>query len=191
MVRLVIGGIGVLYVGRLGYLQLSNLQAREKAQFNTIRRVEVVPPRGIIRDRHGRLWVHNKPFFHILVTPRQISGLDTSRVAKVLDLSPEVIRTRLVQAVAYNPTKASLFSRYVRQEVPRFFRAELAPDRPSRRRWYIAGRITILWERPFWVSLGEVTQTEMRRLSKASTHRANLIGRSGLGNAGTDTSPAG
>jgi penicillin-binding protein 2 len=113
MVRLVIGGIGVLYVGRLGYLQLSNLQAREKAQFNTIRRVEVVPPRGIIRDRQGRLWVHNKPFFHILVTPRQISGLDTSQVAKVLDLSPEVIRTRLVQAVAYNPTKASLFSRYV------------------------------------------------------------------------------
>jgi cell division protein FtsI/penicillin-binding protein 2 len=63
VVRLVIGGIGVLYVGRLGYLQLSNLQAREKAQFNTIRRVEVLPPRGIIRDRHGRLWVHNKPFF--------------------------------------------------------------------------------------------------------------------------------
>lgn len=117
-------------MGRLGYLQLSNLQAREKAQFNTIRRVEVVPPRGIIRDRHGRLWVHNKPFFHILVTPRQISGLDTPQVAKVLDLSPEVIRTRLVQAVAYNPTKASLFQPVCTlREVPRFFRAELAPDR--------------------------------------------------------------
>ncbi len=88
--RLVIGGIGVLYVGRLGYLQLSNLQAREKAQFNTIRRVEVLPPRGIIRDRHGRLWVHNKPFFHILVTPRQISRPGYVTVAKVLDLSPEL-----------------------------------------------------------------------------------------------------
>jgi penicillin-binding protein 2 len=179
MVRLVIGGIGVLYVGRLGYLQLSNLQAREKAQFNTIRRVEVVPPRGIIRDRHGRLWVHNKPFFHILVTPRQISGLDTSQVAKVLDLSPEVIRTRLVQAVAYNPTKASLFSRYVPLEKFLAF---------SEQSWRLTGFSPALaYSRaynypggaPFLGYLGEVTQTEIDA-SEGLYTLGNLIGRSGL-----------
>ncbi len=179
MVRLVIGGIGVLYVGRLGYLQLSNLQAREKAQFNTIRRVEVVPPRGIIRDRHGRLWVHNKPFFHILVTPRQISGLDTSQVAKVLDLSPEVIRTRLVQAVAYNPTKASLFSRYVPLEKFLAF---------SEQSWRLTGfSPALVYSRaynypvgaPFLGYLSEVTQTEIDA-SEGLYTLGNLIGRSGL-----------
>lgn len=179
MVRLVIGGIGVLYVGRLGYLQLSNLQAREKAQFNTIRRVEVVPPRGIIRDRHGRLWVHNKPFFHILVTPRQISGLDTSQVAKVLDLSPEVIRTRLVQAVAYNPTKASLFSRYVPLEKFLAF---------SEQSWRLTGfSPALVYSRAynypvgahFLGYLGEVTQTEIDA-SEGLYTLGNLIGRSGL-----------
>ena len=179
VVRLVIGGIGVLYVGRLGYLQLSNLQAREKAQFNTIRRVEVVPPRGIIRDRHGRLWVHNKPFFHILVTPRQISGLDTSQVAKVLDLSPEVIRTRLVQAVAYNPTKASLFSRYVPLEKFLAF---------SEQSWRLTGfSPALVYSRaynypvgaPFLGYLGEVTQTEIDA-SEGLYTLGNLIGRSGL-----------
>ncbi len=179
IVRLVIGGIAILYVGRLGYLQLSNLQAREKAQLNTIRRVEVVPPRGIIRDRQGRLWVHNKPFFHILVTPRQISGLDTAQIAKVLDLSSEVIRTRLVQAVAYNPTKPSLFSRYIPLEKFLTF---------SEQGWRLTGFSPALvysraYDYPvgaaFLGYLGEVTQAEIGA-SQGLYTLGNLIGRSGL-----------
>ena len=179
IVHLVIGGIAILYVGRLGYLQLSDLQAREKAQLNTIRRVEVVPPRGIIRDRQGRLWVHNKPFFHILVTPRQISGLDTAQIAKVLDLSSEVIRTRLVQAVAYNPTKPSLFSRYVPLEKFLTF---------SEQGWRLTGFSPALvysraYDYPvgaaFLGYLGEVTQAEIDA-SQGLYTLGNLIGRSGL-----------
>lgn len=179
MVRLVMGGLAILYVGRLGYLQLSNLQAREKAQLNTIRRVEVVPPRGIIRDRQGRLWVHNKPFFHILVTPRQISGLDTAQMAKVLDLSSEVIRTRLVQAVAYNPTKPSLFSRYIPLEKFLMF---------SEQGWRLTGfSPALVYSRAYDHSvgasflgyLGEVTQAEIDA-SQGLYTLGNLIGRSGL-----------
>ena len=179
IVRLVIGGVVILYIGRLGYLQLSDLQVREKAQFNTIRRLEIVPPRGIIRDRWGRLWVHNKPFFHILVTPSHISGLDTSQIAKILDLSSDLIRNRLVQAIAYNPTKPSLFSRYVPLEKFLTF---------SEQGWRLTGFSPVLvysraYDYPvgaaFLGYLGEVTQAEIDASEGAYT-LGNLIGRSGF-----------
>jgi len=178
-IRLVILGIGMLYVARLASFQLGDLQAREKAQLNTVRRVEVIPPRGSIRDRNGRLWVHNKPFFHILVTPRQISGLDTSKMTKILDLSPEIIHSRIAQAIAYNPTKPSIFNRYV--PLVKFLSF-------SEQSWYLTGFSPILvYSRAYDYSvgaaflgyLGEVTQSEIE--SSGGTYTlGNLIGRTGI-----------
>ncbi len=179
VIRLIGLGIGVLYVVRLGYLQLSDRQAREKAQLNTVRRLEVIPPRGNIRDRQGRLWVHNRPFFHILVTPRQISGLDTSKMAKILDISPEAIHSRIAQAVAYNPTKPSIFNRYV--PLGRFLAF-------SEQSWYLTGFSPItVYSRAyaypigagFLGYLGEVTQSEIESSEGVYT-LGNLIGRTGI-----------
>jgi len=179
LIRLIVVGVGLLYIGRLGYLQLGDLRTREKAQLNTIRRVEIIPPRGSIRDRHGRLWVHNKPFFHILVTPRQISGLDTGRMSKILDMPPELIQARLLQAVAYNPTKPSVFSRYV--PLNKFLSF-------SEQSWYLTGFSPILvysraYDYPvgagFLGYLGEVTQAEIEA-SEGLYTLGNLIGRAGI-----------
>ncbi len=179
LIRVIGLGVGLLYIGRLGYLQLGDLRAREKAQLNTVRRLEVLPPRGSIRDRQGRLWVHNRPFFHILVTPRQISGLDTAKMTMLLDLPREIIHLRLSQAVAYNPTKPSIFNRYV--PLGKFLAF-------SEQSWYLTGFSPILvysraYDYPvgagFLGYLGEVTQAEIEASQGAYT-LGNLIGRAGI-----------
>lgn len=172
-------GLGLILIGRLAQLQLANVEAHSRAQLNTIRQLEVVPPRGTIRDRHGRLWVSNLPFFHLLVTPRQISTFDTAKIASLLGVSPASIRQRLNQAASFSMNKPSLFVRYL--TLPRFLAF-------SEQSWYLTGFSGIpihtrQYHYPagahFLGYLSEVTQAEIESSHGAYT-LGNLIGRSGL-----------
>ncbi|MCX8111605.1 MAG: penicillin-binding protein 2 [Bacteroidia bacterium] len=104
---------GLLLIGRLGQIQLTSSEGRRQAAMNTVRRVEAIPPRGVLRDRKGRLWVSNVPFFNIFLTPKEVSGLDTTRVAQVFGLSPTTLQQRIEQARQFSRSKPSLLIRYV------------------------------------------------------------------------------
>lgn len=104
---------GLLLVGRLAQLQLTSPEGRRQAEMNTVRRVEVVPPRGVLRDRRERLWVSNVPFFNIFLTPKEASGIDTMRLAQTFGLSTGAIQQRIEQAWQFSRSKPSLIVRYV------------------------------------------------------------------------------
>ncbi|MCS7297875.1 MAG: penicillin-binding protein 2 [Bacteroidia bacterium] len=170
---------GILLILRLAELQLSSAEGRRQAQMNTVRRVEVIPPRGILRDRKERIWVYNVPFFNVFVTPKEISGVDTARLAQIFGLSSNVLAHKMEQARQFSRSKPSLLVRYV--SLPRY--ANLmeqswrqtgfsAQALHSRRYLYPTGA-------QFLGYLSEVTPQEIAE-SEGRHTPGNLIGRSGI-----------
>lgn len=85
--------LGVL-VGRAGWMQVaSGAEYRRQAEANRLREAPLLPRRGIIRDRQGRVLVDNIPRFQVTMTavdlPRDASEMesDVSLAARVLGLS--------------------------------------------------------------------------------------------------------
>ncbi|MCS7153649.1 MAG: penicillin-binding protein 2 [Bacteroidia bacterium] len=170
---------GVLLIARLAQLQLSSLEGQRQAAMNTVRRIEVIPPRGVLRDRKERLWVSNVPFFNIFISPKEVSGLDTNRLAKIFDIPISVLQQRIEQARQFSKSKPSLFIRYV--SLPRYanfmehawhqtgFSAQVLH---TRRYLYPVGA-------HFLGYLSEVTPKEIAE-SEGRYTMGNLIGRAGI-----------
>lgn len=175
----VVIGTAVLLVLRLAQLQLTSIEGRRQAEMNTVRRVEVIPPRGILRDRKERLWVSNVPFFNIFLTPKEASRLDTIRLAHLLNTTPISLKQKVEQACQYSRSKPSLLLRYV--SLPRYvtlmeenwrqtgFSAQVLH---SRRYLYPVGA-------QFLGYLSEVTPQEIAE-SEGRYTLGNLIGRAGI-----------
>ncbi|MGQ9863835.1 MAG: penicillin-binding transpeptidase domain-containing protein [Bacteroidia bacterium] len=87
------------------------LQIHTESQPYAIRKVEVLPPRGSIYDRKGRLWVATTPSFNVYITPKYFSLRDTKLVYRLLDLAPTAFERRWQNAVAYSRSKPSLLEK--------------------------------------------------------------------------------
>ena len=95
--KLVIGlAVAVLILlGRLFYIQIINDRYKRDALNNSIVYETIYPPRGIIHDRNGEILVGNATSYDIMVTPREISSLDTLRLAEVLGVDMDFMREKL------------------------------------------------------------------------------------------------
>ena len=91
-------GLGVvllIILGRLFYVQIINESYKLDADNNSMMREMIYPPRGVIYDRNGLLLVGNRICYDILVTPKEITELDTLALAEVLDTTVDFIRERM------------------------------------------------------------------------------------------------
>lgn len=66
-----------------------------RSEANRIKPRPVVPGRGMIYDRNGRLLAENVPAFRLDITPDKVKDMDATLagLAKILELSPEDIET--------------------------------------------------------------------------------------------------
>lgn len=79
---------------RLVYLQIVGHEHYSSlAKDNSIKIVPLVPTRGMIYDRHGKVLAENTPSYSLELIPEQISNMDDtlSRLQKLLDIPPEKI----------------------------------------------------------------------------------------------------
>ncbi|MCS6790039.1 MAG: penicillin-binding transpeptidase domain-containing protein [Bacteroidia bacterium] len=175
----VIGGTVAVFVLRLAQLQLFSPESRRQAQMNTIRRKEVLPPRGTLRDRKERLWVSNTPLFNIFITPKDVSRLDTPLMAQFLNVSPALLQQRVEAANQFSRTKPSLLLRYV--SLPRY--ASLMEQKW--RQTGLSGQLVHTRQYLYPIAahvlgyLSEVTPREIAESQGAYT-AGNLIGRAGI-----------
>ena len=91
-------GLGVvllILLGRLFYVQILNESYKIDADNNSMAREMIYPPRGVIYDRNGLLLVGNRICYDILVTPKEITGLDTLALAQILDTTVDFVRERM------------------------------------------------------------------------------------------------
>ena len=87
--------VAVVLLGRLFYIQIIDRSYKESAENNSMVREVIYPTRGIIYDRNGKIIVGNKVAYDILVTPREVTAFDTLALASVLEVDPEVIRSKM------------------------------------------------------------------------------------------------
>lgn len=116
LLYLVIVSVGVIYTGRLSYLQLFNEDAVATTYLNdsAIKKEYTYPQRGYVYDRNGTLLVANQPSYDVMIIPREVKALDTLEFCKFLRITKEDFKKRY--------KKAKNFSR----QVPSVFVAQLA-----------------------------------------------------------------
>lgn len=95
--RLVIGLLffAAVLLCRLFYIQIINDDYKTSALNNSIVRVTIFPPRGIIYDRTGQVLVGNRMCYDIMVTPREIRAFDTTEFCATLGIEREYLLEEL------------------------------------------------------------------------------------------------
>jgi penicillin-binding protein 2 len=108
--------IGVVFIGKLFYLQLIDDTYEKAADNNAIRKIIQVPFRGEVYDRKGKLIVYNTPVYDVYITPRKASVKDTNRFCKLFGITRGYFDTVSKQASTYSRVKPSLFLKHLSKE---------------------------------------------------------------------------
>lgn len=99
--------VGLLFAGRLFYLQVLDDSYKTAADRNTLQRQVQTPYRGAIYDRHDSLLVTNTPVYDLVVVPREVKRLDSAKFCRLLQMPLEDLRLGLRAARAYSRVRAS------------------------------------------------------------------------------------
>ena len=89
--------VAAIILAKLFYIQIINDKYKINASNNSMVYDIIYPTRGIIYDRNGKIIVGNKVAYDILVTPREVQQFDTLMLASVLEVSPDLIRTKMAE----------------------------------------------------------------------------------------------
>lgn len=117
----IIGGIflvtGLVFVLVLFRLQVLDPAYKLFATNNVLREVVQYPARGLVYDRNGKLLVHNKPAYDLLVTPREVEDFDTLYLCNLLGITREDLESGLKAAKSYSHYRPSVVVRQIPPEV--------------------------------------------------------------------------
>lgn len=108
--------IGIVYLGRLFYLQIIDDSLQGAAEDNAILKVVQIPPRGQLYDRHGKLVVYNTPVYDLYITPKKARVADTLAFCELLGISRTDFDSLTTLAKEYSPIKPSVFLRQLSVE---------------------------------------------------------------------------
>ncbi len=108
--------VGLIYLGRLAYLQLLDDSYSLESSSNSIKRTIEIPYRGQIYDRSGKLLVFNTPVYDLYVTPKKARIPDTLAFCRMMDITRTEFDSIMDLAKAYSPVKPSLFLRQLSKE---------------------------------------------------------------------------
>ena len=111
--------IGLIIGTRLFYIQIIDKEYKKLSYQNAIKKEYIIPERGYIYDRNGKLLVSNLQVYDIMGIPNQIKKLDTLKFIKYTGISLQDLKSNLSKAKKYSWNKASLI-------VPRLYKDEIA-----------------------------------------------------------------
>lgn len=94
---------GLLFVGRLFYLQIFDDSFKHQSENNAYKRVRIYPERGHIYDRNNKLLVANQPSYDLMVIPRNVKPFDSLVLCDLLAISKDDLVKRLAKARHYSP----------------------------------------------------------------------------------------
>jgi len=110
---------GVVFAGRLFYLQVYDTSFQQLSQNNAVKVLYDYPQRGYIFDRDGKLLVSNQPSYDVMVIPREVKPLDTTEFCKLLKITEGRFDTILKKSRVYSPRLPSVV-------IPQLTKAEYA-----------------------------------------------------------------
>jgi len=169
---------GVVFAGRLFYLQVYDTSFEQLSENNAVKVVYDYPQRGYMFDRNGELLVSNQPSYDVMVIPREVKPLDTVEFCDLLKISKETFREKLKKARVYSPRLPSV----VLPQLTKEEYAYLSEKMYKYKGFYIQKRFL----RNYQVShsanvLGFIAEVNNRTIEKNPYYQmGELIGRQGI-----------
>lgn len=118
--KFIIGGliltIIIVFIIRLFSIQVVDDSYKTSSDNNVIRKEIDYPGRGLIFDRNNELIVYNEAAYDLLVTPNQLTSIDTALICRLLKIDTLDFITRIKKAQAYSYYKASIFMKQISVE---------------------------------------------------------------------------
>lgn len=108
--------VGLVFIAGLFRLQVLDPTYKVFATNNVLRDVVQYPARGLIFDRNGKLLVHNKPAYDLLVTPREVEAFDTLYLCNLLEISKTDLEERMKTAREYSAFRPSIIVKQIPPE---------------------------------------------------------------------------
>lgn len=104
--------VGLVFITRLFYLQVYSSSAYDIFEDSAILKEYNYPKRGYVHDRNGKLLVANQPSYDVMVTPREVTYLDSLEINEfclLLKITREDYNKKLNRATNYSPRLPSPF----------------------------------------------------------------------------------
>ena len=101
--------VAFIFALRLFYLQVYTNRYKLSARDIALRRVVEYPARGRIYDRHHRLLVYNDAVYDLMVVPRQVKKMDTTKFCRLLQIDKAFFIRQMKKAKQYSYYKPSIF----------------------------------------------------------------------------------
>ena len=108
--------MGLLFIGKLFFLQVIDDTYEKAADNNAIRKIIQIPFRGEVYDRYGKLIVYNTPVYDLYLIPRKAVVKDTNHFCRVFGVTKEYFIKTTQRARAYSRVKPSLFLKHLTKE---------------------------------------------------------------------------
>lgn len=178
LLSLLIGLTGILFIGRLLYLQVINPSYSAISLKNAIKVEHIYPQRGFVYDRKGKLLVSNQPSYDVMVIPNQVKNFDTITLSKLLRISPDRLNHQLDRAKIYSPRLPSVVVHQLSKNDYAYLQ-EVMRKFPG---FYIQKRYLRDYQTHGVANvLGYISQVNPTEISKNSYYESgDLIGRSGI-----------
>lgn len=172
------GMAGLLFIGKLFYIQIVDDQYKKSAESNALRYIYDYPARGLIYDRYGELMVYNKATFDLMVIPREIETLDTLRLCSLLGITREEFDRRMAKANAYSGYQPTIFD----NDLPELIYSRFQEEKYRYKGFYIQGRTIRTYPMPIAAhTLGYIGEASPAVLEKDKYYRpGDYIGINGL-----------
>jgi penicillin-binding protein 2 len=88
-------------IAQLFYLQIIS-DYRSQADEQAILRKTIYPSRGIVFDRKRRAILDNALAYDLVVTPRELKGIDTALFCKIMDIDTVAFRKKILNLIIKN-----------------------------------------------------------------------------------------
>jgi len=106
----------IIFIFRLGYLQLSNDFYKSASNNNAIQELAIYPERGLIFDRNGNLIVSNQPMYDLELIPENLSEFDTLELSEILGINKNNLIDKIKDAYSYSTKIPSIIKSQITRE---------------------------------------------------------------------------
>jgi len=102
LIGMIIVFISLIILGRLFYLQIIDKEYKDLAYKNAVKKEYVIPERGFIYDRKGKLLVSNLSVYDVMVIPKMLKSFDTIEFLNYTNITKEALKKQLKKAKKYS-----------------------------------------------------------------------------------------
>ncbi|MFK8043970.1 MAG: penicillin-binding transpeptidase domain-containing protein [Crocinitomicaceae bacterium] len=170
--------IGLVFIFRLGYMQLIDDQWKDRAAQISENKIITYPARGIVYDRNNEILIANQVFYNLLVIPREAKKIDSFAFSKLLNISIEDYTVRMNKARSYSKRKPSVFEKQIS---PTDF-VSIGPELYKYPGFIEEERTLRSYPRPIGAHLlGYMNEVNRQDIEESNYYRSgDYIGRSGI-----------